>query len=197
MSYIPLANQWYLPHHAVFHPHKPSKLRIVFHCATQFKGTSLNDQLLHGPDLMNSLFGILERFRQDSDSLVSNIGATLYQMKVDPKAAEASRFLWCPDLSKQHVEYRHIKVHLYECISLLSCAKFCLKRTAKSNSGTSHEVIDILNNFCVDDCFKSAFFLCCHHLKRWTLWSAPTWCLLIYQVVMQCLRRPGNHSRGW
>ena len=27
---------WYLPHHAVFHPHKPDKLRVVFHCAAKF-----------------------------------------------------------------------------------------------------------------------------------------------------------------
>ena len=38
---------WYLPHHAVFHPHKPDKLRVVFDCAAKFRGTSLNDQLLH------------------------------------------------------------------------------------------------------------------------------------------------------
>ena len=50
---------WYLPHHAVFQPHKPDKLRAVFDCAACFKGTSLNDQLLHGPDLTNYLFGVL------------------------------------------------------------------------------------------------------------------------------------------
>lgn len=62
---------WYLPHHAVFHPHKPDKLRVVFDCAARFRGTSLNDQLLHGPDLTNNLFGVLEGFRQDPIALVS------------------------------------------------------------------------------------------------------------------------------
>ena len=28
---------WYLPHHAVFHPHKPDKLRVVFDCAVKFR----------------------------------------------------------------------------------------------------------------------------------------------------------------
>ena len=54
---------WYVPHHAVLHPHKPEKLRVVFDCAARYRGTSLNDQLLHGPDLTNSLFGVLVRFR--------------------------------------------------------------------------------------------------------------------------------------
>ena len=43
---------WYLPHHAVLHPHKPEKVRVVFHCAAKYAGCSLNDQLLSGPDFL-------------------------------------------------------------------------------------------------------------------------------------------------
>ena len=35
---------WYLPHHGVYHPRKPGKIRVVFHCSASFQGTSLNDQ---------------------------------------------------------------------------------------------------------------------------------------------------------
>ena len=38
---------WYLPHHAVYHPKKPDKVRIVFDCSARFEGTGLNDRLLH------------------------------------------------------------------------------------------------------------------------------------------------------
>ena len=41
---------WYIPHHGVFHPTK-KKLRVVFDCACEFLGSSLNDKLLSGPDL--------------------------------------------------------------------------------------------------------------------------------------------------
>ena len=50
---------WYLPHHPVFHPQKPDKVRVVFDCSAKHRGTSLNDQLLQGPDLTNSLVGVL------------------------------------------------------------------------------------------------------------------------------------------
>ena len=43
---------WYLPHHPVFHPQKPDKVRIVFDCAAKHSGTStsLYDNVMQGPD---------------------------------------------------------------------------------------------------------------------------------------------------
>jgi hypothetical protein len=32
----------YLPHHPVFNPHKPVKIRIAFDCAAAYQGKSLN-----------------------------------------------------------------------------------------------------------------------------------------------------------
>ena len=149
---------WYLPHHAVFHPHKPDKLRVVFDCAARFRGTSLNDQLLHGPDLTNNLFGVLEGFRQDPIALVSDIEAMFHQVKVNPKDADALRFLWWPDddLSQQPIEYK-MEVRVFGSTSLPSCANFSLRRTALDKAGDfNHEVIDtVLKNVSVDDCLKS------------------------------------------
>ena len=62
---------WYLPHHPVFHAQKPGKVRVVFDCAAKFKGTSLNDQLLQGPDLTNGLLGVIIRFRQEPVAMVA------------------------------------------------------------------------------------------------------------------------------
>ena len=49
------AMQWYLPHHPVKHPHEPGKVRRVCNAASKFKGVSLNDKLLSGPDLLTEL----------------------------------------------------------------------------------------------------------------------------------------------
>ena len=47
-------NVWNLPHHPVVHDRKPDKVRVVFDCATKYMGTSLNDQLMQGPELNNN-----------------------------------------------------------------------------------------------------------------------------------------------
>ena len=52
---------WYLPHHGVYHPNKPSKIHIVFDCSCNYKGTSLNEEFLQEPNLRNSLVGVLTR----------------------------------------------------------------------------------------------------------------------------------------
>ena len=54
---------WYLPHQPVTNPNKLGKLGIVFDAATKFVGTSLDKNLLQGPDMTNSLVGVLQRFR--------------------------------------------------------------------------------------------------------------------------------------
>ena len=74
---------WYhLPHHAVVHPAKPGKVRVVFDCSAKYRGCSLNDQLLQGPDLTNSLVGVLTRFRQEPIAIRSDIEAMFHQVQV-------------------------------------------------------------------------------------------------------------------
>jgi len=59
----------YVSHHGVYHPRKPGQIRVLFYCSAQYKGTSLNKNLLQGPDLTNNLMGVLCRFRQEAVAL--------------------------------------------------------------------------------------------------------------------------------
>ena len=55
----------YIPHHAVIRPEKKSTpVRIVFNSSSVYQGHTLNDYWLKGPDLLNSLFGVVLRFRE-------------------------------------------------------------------------------------------------------------------------------------
>ena len=53
---------WYLPTFGVYHQQKPGRIRVVFDSSANDFGTSLNDVILTGPDLNNSLIGVLIRF---------------------------------------------------------------------------------------------------------------------------------------
>ena len=149
---------WYLPHHPVIHPQKPGKVSVVFDCASKFHGTSLNDQLLQGPDLTNSLVGVLLRFRQEPMAMIADVEQMFHQVMVKPEDCDALRFLWWPDgdLSKDPVEHQML-VHLFGATSSQSCASFALKKTANDNKNDFDVLtIDTVNrNFYVDDCLKS------------------------------------------
>ena len=149
---------WYIPHHGVYHPKKPDKIRVVFDCSAKYKGVSLNDDLLTGPDLTNSLAGVLCRFRQEPVALMCDVERMFHQFYVDPQDRDYFRFLWFEggDLNSDPVEYR-MKVHLFGAASSPGCANFGLKNIANENeSEFGKEAADFVRqNFYVDDGLKS------------------------------------------
>jgi len=92
----PPGKTWYLPHHPVFNPNKLEKIHIVSDCAASFEGTTLNKQVMQGPDLMNDLLGILLRFRERRIAVAADIKAMFHQVKVTPRDHDVLRFLWWP-----------------------------------------------------------------------------------------------------
>lgn len=72
---------WYVPHHGVYHP-KKQKIRVVFDCTATFQNVSLNGQLLQGPDLTNTLIGVLLRFHEESVAVMADIESMFYQVRV-------------------------------------------------------------------------------------------------------------------
>ena len=149
---------WYIPHHGVYHPKKPEKIRVVFDCSAKFAGTSLNDQLLQGPDLTNSLVGVLTRFRQEPVAFMGDIEAMFYQVLVPAEQRDFLRFLWWPhgDMNGTLVEYR-MTVHPFGAVSSPSCSNFALRKTANENEAEVGMAAaeTMCRNFYVDDCLKS------------------------------------------
>ena len=149
---------WYLPHHPVFHPRKPGKVRVVLDCAAKFLGVSLNDMLLPGPDLNNNLIGALMRFREEPVAVFADIESMFHQVRVDPEDCDALRFLWWSsgDLSQSPEEYKMV-VHVFGATSYPICTSFCLLKTADNNQNEfpAGIVRIVRRNFYVDDCLKS------------------------------------------
>ena len=149
---------WYLPHHNVTNPNKPDKLRIVFDCAAEYAGTSLNKAVFQGPDMTNKLIGVLVRFRERQVAVMGDIEAMFHQVKVSPCHRNALRFLWWKDgnTDKQPEVYR-MAVHLFGGVWSPSCANFALRRTAEDNADVfdGKTVTTVMENFYADDCLKA------------------------------------------
>ena len=131
---------------------------MVFDCAARFRETSLNDQLLQGPDLTNNLTGVLLRFRQEPIALVADVEQMFHQVRVKPEDCDALRFLlWEDSDFTKGVADHQMLVHLFGASSSPCCASFALKKTANDNkAGFDVLTIDTVNcNFYVDDCLKS------------------------------------------
>lgn len=86
--------QWYIPHHGIYHPKKPEKLRVVFDCSAKYSSTSLNEHFLPGLDMMNNLMGILIRFRQHPIALTCDIEKMFHQFHIQEDDRNYLCFLW-------------------------------------------------------------------------------------------------------
>ena len=105
---------WFLPSFGVYHPRKPNQIRVVFDSSAQYSGVSLNDVLLTGPDLNNSLLGVLLRFRKEGVAILADIQQMFHCFLVHEKHRNFLHFLWHEDndLSKAVVDYR-MRVHVF------------------------------------------------------------------------------------
>ena len=152
-DYKSMKPKWYMPHHPVQHPRK-DKDRIVFNCAAEYGGQSLNKCLLRGLDFLNALIGVLFRFRLFMFAVVSDIKGMFNQVLVPEQDKNALRFLW---IEKNEVVEYQMNVHVFGATSSPSCAMFALSRTMDDNLEIL-EGVDVLLlklSFYIDDFLRS------------------------------------------
>ncbi|XP_048868217.1 uncharacterized protein LOC125740722 isoform X1 [Brienomyrus brachyistius] len=149
---------WYLPSFGVYHPRKPSQIRVVFDSSAQYKGVSLNGVLLSGPDLNNSLLGVLMRFRKDPVAFMVDIKQMFYCFKVRPADRDYLRFLWFRDNNPENepTEYR-MKVHVFGNSPSSAVAIYCLRRAAQAGEKEFGQDVRqfVEQDFYMDDGLKS------------------------------------------
>jgi len=144
----------YLPHHGVFNESKPGKIRIVMDASARGLGKSLNDCLLSGPDLMNSLVGVLSRFRKEPIAFSCDIQGMFHQFKVFPPHRNFLRFLWYKDgdTNSQPLVCRS-SVHLFGAVCSPAVAMFGLRQAAlEGEEEFGPDVVRFIHDdFYVDD----------------------------------------------
>ena len=146
---------WRIPHHGVW---QKGKLRVVFDVSAECDGVSLNKELIQGPDMINSLPGVLARFRLEDMGLMADIEAMFYQVLIPESQRSYFRFLWWKDgdLSGKVLEYE-MCVHPFGAISSGACANYALKRTADEGEPQfgMEAAETVRRDFYVDDWLKS------------------------------------------
>lgn len=148
---MPLGQEcWYLPMFGVYHPKKPSSIRVVFDSSARYGGVSLNDVLMKGPDLSNSLQGILLRFRQNTVAITADVEQMFHNFKVDEPDRNYLRFLWHQenDFEKPLDEYR-MRVHVFGNSPSPTVATYGLHRSVIDADSDVQDFV--FHNFYVDD----------------------------------------------
>ncbi|XP_053375012.1 uncharacterized protein LOC128547190 [Mercenaria mercenaria] len=121
---------WYLPIFGVYNSRK-GQIRVVFDSAAQHQGISLNSVLMQGPNLMNSLLGVLMRFRRHPVAVTADIQQMFFQFRVHEAHRNYLRFIWFKnnDPEQELVEYRMCS-HVFGNSPSPAIAAYGLKKTA-------------------------------------------------------------------
>ena len=99
---------YYIPHHFVLKESSTStKFRVVFDASAKTSsGQSLNDKLMVGPTIQDTLFSILLRFRTHVIALTADIAKMYRQIRVSPPDTDLQRIVWRKDPNSSIQEYR-------------------------------------------------------------------------------------------
>ena len=147
---------WYLPHFGVVNPNKPGKLRLVFDAAAKSHGVSLNDNLLQGPDLNNSIIAVLLRFRQYAVAYAGDVKDMFHRVLIQEEDRKAQRFLWRGMDRHSQPDTYEMQVMFFGSASSPTCAQFVKNKAADLNAIEYPEPTKILKKNCyVDDSLHS------------------------------------------
>ena len=130
-------------------------MRVVFDAAAEYNRTSLNKNLLQGPDSTNCFIMVLLRFRQENTARVADIESMFHQVRVREEDQDPLRFLWWDESTGDSLEEYVMTVHIFGATD--SCvANLTLNQTADDNEKDFDAITvqTLRRNFYVDDLLK-------------------------------------------
>ena len=147
------------------------------YAAAKYQGVALNDKLLPGPDLLQSLIGIIFRFREHQIALSADIEALFLQLAVPKDDSRCLRFLWREDPERRIEIYEYTR-HVFGAKSSPTCANYALHQVAKDNAVNDENLVKaVQRNFFMDGFLKSV--------------RTPQEAIEIYQKVRDILIKGG------
>ena len=159
-------------------------MRIVFNSSANYKGHVLNDYWAKGPDMINSLLGVLLRFRENEIAVVGDIRKMYHSIFTTLKDQHCHRFLWRDMQVDQEPKTYCMRVVNMGDRPSATIATVALKKTAELGKDQFPEAAEtILKNVYVDDIVESV--------------STPDKARIRAAQIDQLIK-PGNFAvKGW
>ncbi|KAK7879276.1 hypothetical protein WMY93_033942 [Mugilogobius chulae] len=122
---------WYVSHLVAPNPHSvTTPVRLVWNSSQKFKGLSMNDILLKGPDVLNPIRAVLLRFRRGVYAALGDIKKMYNSVWLEDQEMHLHRFLWRDRPEEKISEYAITRVNIGDrpagCI-----AQLAMRETAK------------------------------------------------------------------
>ncbi|XP_050315358.1 uncharacterized protein LOC126749716 [Anthonomus grandis grandis] len=149
---------YFLPHHCVLKlSSTTTKLRVVFDASCKSdSGFSLNDLLMVGPNVQNSLFSILLRYRIHPVVLSGDIEKMYRQVYVAPEYRKLQRILWRANINEPILTY-DLSTVTYGTASAAFLATRSLQEVGKIHAKDCPKISNIIQrDFYVDDLLTGA-----------------------------------------
>ncbi|GFU88126.1 putative RNA-directed DNA polymerase from transposon X-element [Trichonephila clavipes] len=142
---------YYFPHRAVFKSSDTTKIRPVFDAtAREENNPSLNDCLLIGPNLIELIPDILDRFRMYPIALSANIEKAFLQISVTPEHRDFLRFFYPHE--NNEIVYRHCRLVFGVCSIPFLLAASINHLLDNTPSKYMNIVYKLRRSFYVDNC---------------------------------------------
>lgn len=104
---------WYISHLIAPNPHSvTTPVRLVWNSSQNYRGLSLNDILIKGPDVLNPIRGVLLRFRTGVFAALGDIRKMYNSVWLEETEVHLHRFLWRDSEDAEIEEFAITRVNI-------------------------------------------------------------------------------------
>nr|XP_017209463.2 uncharacterized protein LOC108181536 [Danio rerio] len=104
---------WYVSHLIAPNPHSvTTPVRLVWNSSQRFRGVSMNDLLIKGPDVLNQIRAVLLRFRSGVYAALGDIKKMYNSVWLEDQEVHLHRFLWRDTENEELGEYAITRVNI-------------------------------------------------------------------------------------